>query len=92
MYFVLKTSIIGIYKMTKQAIALFIHRITREARIKARIAEMLRNREAEAERARREYFEEIKRLMELGHNPDGSESSIEPEKIVTLDDIDPVQV
>ena len=33
-----------------------------------------------------------KRLMELGHNPDGSESSIEPEKIVTLDDIDPVQV
>jgi hypothetical protein len=91
MYFVLKTSIIGIYKMTKQAIALFIHRITREARIKARIAEMLRNREAEAERARK-YFEEIKRLMELGHNPDGSESSIEPEKIVTLDDIDPVQV
>jgi len=77
--------------MTKQAIALFIHRITREARIKARIAEMLRNREAEAERARK-YFEEIKRLMELGHNPDGSESSIEPEKIVTLDDIDPVQV
>ena len=91
MYFVLKTSIIGIYKMTKQAIALFIHRITREARIKARIAEMLRNREAEAERARK-YFEEIKRLMELGHNPDGSESSIEPEKIVTLNDIDPVQV
>ena len=77
MYFVLKTSIIGIYKMTKQAIALFIHRITREARIKARIAEMLQNREAEAERARK-YFEEIKRLMELGHNPDGSESSIEP--------------
>jgi len=91
MYFVLKTSIIGVYRMTKQAIALFIHRITREARIKARIAEMLRNREAEAERARK-YFEEIKRLMELGHNPDGSESSIEPEKIVTLDDIDPVQV
>ena len=92
MYFVLKTSIIGVYRMTKQAIALFIHRITREARIKARIAEMLlKKREAEAERARK-YFEEIKRLMELGHNPDGSESSIEPEKIVTLDDIDPVQV
>ena len=89
MYFVLKGSIVGVYKVVKQAISLFIHRITREARIKAKIADLLRNRAAE-EAARR--FAEIKRLMELGHNPDDSSSSNESEKVkeITVADIDPI--